>query len=575
MRRIVLQVFIGVSGACLLGGCQGPDDKRAPVRLHVDPNLLTTDFGADPRAEAASVAIDRAAKRYTAKIFSGSPMPSEVPKDEAQPVDIRLAELARLATPPRGAPKWSEGTEQPERNADDDVARPWTVRVKRGENLRLLAKWAGTTLQDLRAENRERLGSRRYARAGDKITLTLSANQKYAFDQARDKHQKERVANYFATRFVEKVVVYQVKRGDSILKAAKRYGNVPLWLLSEFNQRSFRRLRPNELILIPVVKRYERGQELPGQLLVVDENSQPLADTDAQVARQKMNADLLGRARVAIDDGNVFERRPIIAASHRPDPVLTNRPGLAPRMPAVGRVPTKQQPQPLVQGQPRRSWAPPAPAHAPAVSAVEPTNVAQPAGPVRRIRSVLVKKRETLGHYRAWSGLSTQQIKDANPGLNPDRIFIGKKLKLPMTDDAYAEFVQKRSEAFLSPREKARRAAQRAIVEKRAREAAALQARLKAQPGPKAAGMPRAVAGKPVVAAIRPASVPAAAGSPAPLASSSPSVPPAKRRFHTVSAGDTVSRIAKRWKVSLKTIKELNPGLNIEVVRLGATIRVR
>jgi len=588
MRHLALSFLVVVSGISLSTGCQGPDEERPPVRLHVDPNLLTTDYGQGPRAEAAEMAIKRAAEQYTSGIFPGSPMPNSMPAQAGDPVDDRLKTLTKMVTPPRGAPKWSEGVKEPPRNADDDVPRQWTVRVKRGENLRLLAKWSGQTIDELRAENRSVLGRRRYARAGDKIVLTLSANQKYAFDQARDKHQKERVANYFATRFIDKVVVYQVKRGDSILKATKRYGNVPLWLLSEFNQRNFRRLRPNELILIPVVKAYERGQELPGALVVVDENNQPLADIDAQAAKQKMNSELLGRARVAIDDGNVFERRPIIAASHRPDPVLTHRPGLSPGMPsAAPAVPARPAPQPLggSTGGPKK-WnlaggtlparpgmgarptlsigaAPAAPA------AAQPV----PAAPLKKMRSVLVKKRETLGHYRAWSGLTTHQIKDANPGLNPNLIFIGKKIKLPMTDEQYAKFVQYRAEAFLSPKEKARRAQQRIQMEAKAKREAALKARLAQSPG--AASGPQPLRSGRVPAAVRPAMVPGASASiPTPLPAKE-TVAKAQRRYHIVKAGDTVSRIRLRWKVSLNDIKRLNPGLNIDRIRLGAKIRVR
>ncbi len=582
MRYRVLPVFLVVSGMLLWTGCQGPDEERRPVRLHVDPNLLTTDFGQGARSDAAGMAIKRAAVRYTAGIFPGSPMPTGMPPKSPDSADARLEMLGKALTPPRGAPAWSKGVEEPPRNTNDDVPRQWTVRVKRGENLRILAKWAGTTLQELRAENRSALGRRRYARAGDKLVLTLSANQKYAFDQERDKYAKQRVVNYFATRYVDKVVVYQVKRGDSILKAAKSYGDVPLWLLSEFNQRNFRRLRPNELILIPVVKRYESGQKLPGQLVVVDENGQQLADTDAQAARQKMNTELLGRARVAIDDGNVFERRPIVGAQ-RADPVLSQRPGLQPAMP---RAAAPRAPQ---GGAGPGHWSLPGArlagvrgAEAPGrpVLAMSPTQgaAAAPPAPVKKMRSVLVKKRETLGHYRAWSGLSTRQIKDANPGLNPNLIFIGKKIKLPMSDSRYAEFVQKRTEAFLSPRERERRATRRAQMAAKRQREAALQARLAGAPKDKLNALPRPLrdaknARRRVPAAIRPAMIPNHA--PSVAAPANNEVAKEDRRWHIVKAGDTVSRIAKRWRCRLEDIKRLNPGMNIDVVRLGARVRVR
>jgi LysM repeat protein len=195
---------------------------------------------------------------------------------------------------------------------------------------------------------------------------------------------------------------------------------------------------------------------------------------------------------------------------------------------------------------------------------------APPAAESKRVRSVLVKKRETLGHYCAWSRLSTQQIKDANPGLNPNLIFIGKKLKLPMTDSQYAVFVQKRAEAFLSPKQKRQREARRAKVAAQMRQKAALDARLSQAPRGAVGNKPRPL----VPAAIRPAMMPVAGHAP----TAKPAAADVKienRRYHFVKARDTASRIAVRWKTNLVRLKELNPGLNLDVIRLGAKIRVR
>lgn len=580
MRHQAKSIVLFALAALVVTGCQGPDDNRPAVRLNVDPNLLTTDYGSGPRGEAALEAVKRAGTRFAGNLFTGSPMPGDMPESSEDPVEDRLNKLGKMIVPPKKAPSWSGGVKQPPRGADDDKPRPFTVRVKRGENLRLLSRWAGTTVEELRAENRSVLGRRRYCRSGDKIVVNLSANQKYAFDQERDKHQKQRTANYFATRYIDKVVLYRVKRGDSILAAAKRFGDVPLWLLSEFNQRNFRRLRPNEEILIPVVKRFEPGQQLPGQLIVLDEAGQRITGIPAEAARQRMNPEFLGRARVAIDDGNVFERRRIVGPSHRPDPVLGGRPGLQPGVPTA---PTTAQAGQVKQWDlggatltvPTAGTATPQP-----VLAISPGGVAGPSAaaaappaPAKKVRSVLVKSKETFGHYKAWSGLSTNEIKNANPGLNPNLIFQGKKLRLPMTDDQYAVFVQRRSEAFLSPREKARRAQRRAALAAETQRKEALSARLAQSPQQAQANGPRPLRDRRIPASIRPAMMPRG-GHVAPIAARS-IVPKAKRRFHIVKSGDTVSRIALRWKLSLKAVQRLNPGMNPNMVRLGAKVRVR
>src|SRR5690606_36316754 len=118
----------------------------------------------------------------------------------------------------------------------------------------VLAGWAGTDTQVILDDNRERLGKRSWLKTGDRLDITMSANQKFAFDRAREQFQKERLDSYFASRYVAEVVVYRVKRGETVSAAAKRYGEVPIWLLQEFNQTDFRSLQPGDEILIPVVK---------------------------------------------------------------------------------------------------------------------------------------------------------------------------------------------------------------------------------------------------------------------------------------------------------------------------------
>ena len=70
---------------------------------------------------------------------------------------------------------------------------------------------------------------------------------------------------------------------------------------------------------------------------------------------------------------------------------------------------------------------------------------AMPPQPAERVREVIVKSGETLSHYGVWAGLSIKQILKANPKLEPEQIYAGKRLRLPLTDEAYAEFVMARA----------------------------------------------------------------------------------------------------------------------------------
>ncbi|HRE91128.1 MAG TPA: LysM domain-containing protein, partial [Myxococcota bacterium] len=75
--------------------------------------------------------------------------------------------------------------------------------------------------------------------------------------------------------------------------------------------------------------------------------------------------------------------------------------------------------------------------------AVQP-NVVQPAPaahPSGIARDVVVKRGESLMHYVRWSKVPLDDIKSANPHLDPDRIFVGARISLPMSYEQYVEFV--------------------------------------------------------------------------------------------------------------------------------------
>ena len=160
------------------------------------------------------------------------------------------------------------------------MPREWKISVKRGETLDKLARWSGTDKQTLWQDNREVLPRRKWLKPSDKLTLTMSPNQKLAFDQSRERFHNRRLERYFSTRYIEKVVKYRVKRGDFISKVARRFGNVPMWLLTEFNQTDFRSIQPGDIVLIPVIAKVDREDQLKGQL-APDPEPPPAKETGA------------------------------------------------------------------------------------------------------------------------------------------------------------------------------------------------------------------------------------------------------------------------------------------------------
>ena len=418
------------------------------------------------------------------------------------------AKLARRSEPPA----WSHGVPRPESDAGYDLPRSWSIRVGRGETLALLETWSGQPGREIRRGNKSVFRRRKGTHRGDQLVIVMSPNQKLAFDRARETFQTRRIENYFSKRYIAKVVRYVVKRGDVISRVARRYGTSPDWLLADFNQKDFRTLQPGDTVLIPVVKDLPRGRRSPPALQVVDADGSRLVGNERHhLERQLASTRLLGRARVAVDDSSVFER---------PIHEVRQRGGLTGILPSglshlVHEVP-------MVRGELRPSLPLVLVADFPSVEGGTPTEQE-----TRTVdREVVIRKGETLGHLAKWSGLSYADIQSRNPGLEPDRILVGQRIVLPVSDVAFSDFVLARS----SSRKKT----------------------------------PSKV-------------VPPPRKRPAPMTAAIKSRPPvAKGSFfaHIVRGGETGSRIARINGVSLSKIRRANPEINLDRLKPGDILRI-
>ena len=480
-------------------GCRGPSEEGTRLNLRIDPSTMQRDWPKGPRKEAVNADLKKEAGRFARRLFKGEPMPTEIPAggqvrdvDEALDGLKRPSALKEKAPPP---PRWSKGTPEPPRSAEHDLPKAWPVVVRQGEQLHLLAKWAGMSVDAIRDDNRDGLGKRKWLRVGDRLSLTMSLNQKFAFDQARDRFQDGRVANYFSKRYVAKVIVYRVKRGEMLANAARRYGDVPIWLLQEFNQTDFRVLQPGDEILIPVVEKYTSRRRLPPKLQVVDEEEEAVTGEALAEIQGKLSQDLLGKARLAIDDSNVFERA-------GPDEVV--RADARKILPDYGQMAAPK----------------------PVVSAEVQADAPKP-------RAVVVKKGETLSHYSRWSGLTLQQITNANLDTDANTLSIGAKVRLPLDDTGYAAFVMARSKA------------QGIKVKPTARQNNMAVSSNQGVPG-------QAVAVQPAPAPVKQA--------------------PKPNKAHVVKPGETATAIAVKHKTTVYRLRRLNPRADLDRLRIGQKV---
>ena len=526
VSALVSRAVLPVGAAALLLACKGParDERQLAIDIP-DQAPLVVQWADGPRRDNAERQMEKQAQRAAAGFFSAEPMAREAPEPEAAPVAV--AEEPEFVAE---RPSWADGVEKPADAGANDLPQGWPIEVRRGETPAVLAEWAGVAADELVTANQEALGGRKWFRVGDRVTVTMSANQKVGFDRKRDLFARERVDAFFANRYFEKVIVYRVKKGEFIAAAAKRYGDVPLWLIEEFNQIDFRSLQPGDEILIPVVGELPQGVRQPPPPVVVDEEGRALSETQADAVQPKLRGELFAKARMALDDSNVFARQRPGGAEHL---ALGPGPLVAPVQQAEYPRPESALPPasigggllPSYDGRPSPTpVAAPGPVQGPSFHGVQGASAADgvgvPVGPAapsaQTPRDVIVRRGESLMHYVMWSKTPLDAIKRANQGrLDPERIFIGARISIPMSDEQSVQFVKARAEWD--------------------------QQRVEGD---------AANADKPE--------------------KSGAAAPKVKR--HTVKSGETATSIARAHRVTVKELKTANPGVDLKRLKIGTKL---
>ena len=517
----MLSILVGLVGTLhLVCACGGPAPKEEKLALDVDLKVLTRTWKEGPRKVADQAHLRKSAKRFAERLFQADPMPQRLRAERRGSVAMAEAlgdtlEQGKAYVRGRHTPEWADGISRPPETYGYELPRKWPIEIQRGETLGLLSQWSGSDPGTIRDDNPTTFKRRKWLRVGDRLALTMSATQKMVFEQARGAHRSERLEAYFKERYIEKVVLYVVRRGDSLSRVAKRYGEVPTWLLEDFNHVDFRALHAGDEILIPVVKTRSDHGHIPPMLTVVDERGRAISERTRSRLEGRFNGDMVGRARLVMDDSNVFERPSDQSAARR-----------------GGIFPGRTDVLPSAHVDPRHggrhgAWAQVAPA-APPVETLEPTTV----------REVVIRSGETLSHYANWASVSVEDILTANPTLRPNRIRAGDRIRLPLSESAWVAFIVGRS----------------GVAEGR----------------PLVASSPSSPSR---MSEISPVVVPSSAPRRLPVAAIRSTGPTS--REHVIVPGDTGLALARKYGLGLDALARLNPGRDLNRIRVGERLRVR
>ncbi len=202
--------------------------------------------GAVPAAvaqrESAEDAAAAAAEAAKAKRFSVT-------------IEVVSAAQADAIGPSVGPGSDAEQSADP---TDYSVGKDDTIRVATDETLGHFADWLGSNPQRLRELNH--MNARATLRVSQRLKLEFKGITHEVFEARRKDFHRAVQASYFAAHRIVGTQVYLARSGDSLWTLTQRGGQVPQWLLQQYNPSlDFADLRAGTQIVMPRVEQVGSG----------------------------------------------------------------------------------------------------------------------------------------------------------------------------------------------------------------------------------------------------------------------------------------------------------------------------
>nr|WP_301288387.1 LysM peptidoglycan-binding domain-containing protein [Natronospira proteinivora] len=137
--------------------------------------------------------------------------------------------------------------------ADYAVGSDGRVELQWGETLGHHADWLEIPTQRLRQLNELRFGQS--VSAGDRLRLDFAQVSPSEYETRRHAFHQQIQAQFFQDHRIAGVEDYSVRSGDSLWVITRRFGNLPEWLLQQYNpDMDMARLRPGDTLSLPQVE---------------------------------------------------------------------------------------------------------------------------------------------------------------------------------------------------------------------------------------------------------------------------------------------------------------------------------
>jgi membrane-bound lytic murein transglycosylase D len=238
-----------------------PEDGRYEVRPGDNLSLIARRFSTTPRRLVQLNELRNGDRIYPGQslrvVARGEREPRPAGSPDTEPVSQQAeAESTPGEAADEPAASRSVPEEQPELAADPSdyaVSPDGRITLQWAETLGHHAEWLDIRTQRLRDMNDLRFGES--VAAGRRLRLDFSEVEPADYEARRLAYHGELQRRFFSRFRIMESRDYTVQAGDSLWRIARRHGNLPEWLIQQYNpDRDLDSLRPGDQLRLPVLE---------------------------------------------------------------------------------------------------------------------------------------------------------------------------------------------------------------------------------------------------------------------------------------------------------------------------------